>query len=123
MNSQAKKYPIQLAVACILVLIGLVLVALQFFQSETEPQPSMTVSQQNPAELPAAPVANRVPHNFSYHGIEVEDPYHWLKDQGYPEVDDQAVLSYLNEENAYFEAYFEPLQQQVETIFSELKGR
>ena len=41
------------------------------------------------------PVADRRPHSYSHHGVTIEDPYHWLKDQGYPQVDDPDVLAYL----------------------------
>ena len=56
------------------------------------------------AQLPPAPRAEQRPHSFERHGVRVEDPYHWLRDQGYPTVDDEDVLSYLRAENAYFEA-------------------
>jgi oligopeptidase B len=57
------------------------------------------------------------------HGIRVEDPYAWLRDAGYPKVDDKPVLDYLNAENAYFEAWKKPHEGLVETLFQELKGR
>ncbi|MEM7099895.1 MAG: S9 family peptidase [Pseudomonadota bacterium] len=69
------------------------------------------------------PVAPRRPHRFAHHGISVEDPYFWLKDQGYPNVDDVDVLDYLRAENAYFESAMAPLAPLVEEIFSELKNR
>ena len=46
------------------------------------------------------PVAEKRPHSYERHGITIEDPYFWLKDQGYPTVDDPDVLAYLNAENA-----------------------
>ena len=33
---------------------------------------------------------------------------HWLRDPGYPKVEDQDVLAYLKAENAYFEAAMAP---------------
>ena len=69
------------------------------------------------------PVATRKPHSFSHHGITVEDPYAWLRDPGYPQVDDADILSHLQAENAYFEEYMAPLQPVVEQIFEELKAR
>ena len=75
------------------------------------------------AELPAAPVGAVRPHSYTRHGITVEDPYHWLKDEGYPKVDDADVLDYLKAENGYFEAAMKPLQPLVETLFTEMKGR
>jgi len=70
-----------------------------------------------------APVAARKPHTFSHHGITVEDPYAWLRDPGYPKVNDPEILSYLQEENRYFERYMAPLEPVVEQIFEELKAR
>jgi oligopeptidase B len=74
-------------------------------------------------DLPPPPVAARVPHSVTHHGIVLDDPYAWLRDPGYPEVDDAAVLDYLNAENAYFEAWKKPHQGLVDTIFAEMKGR
>ena len=50
-------------------------------------------------------------------------PYHWLKDQSYPEVDDPDVLAYLEAENAYFDAVMAPHKALVDTIFAEIKAR
>ena len=69
------------------------------------------------------PVAQQRPHSYERHGITVEDPYFWLKDQGYPTVDDPDVLAYLKAENAYFEAQMKPRDALVETLFQEMKGR
>ena len=75
------------------------------------------------SNMPEPPVAQRISHSESHHGIRLEDPYHWLKDQSYPVVDDKPVLDYLNAENAYFDRVMGPLQPKVEQIFDELKGR
>jgi oligopeptidase B len=98
------------------------------FQTVPPPAEAAPLSQTMPkapssAELPAAPVAAVRPHGYTRHGITVEDPYHWLKDEGYPKVDDVAVLDYLKAENSYFEAAMKPLQPLVETLFTEMKGR
>jgi oligopeptidase B len=69
------------------------------------------------------PVAAKLAHNYTRHGITISDDYHWLKDQGYPKVDDKAVLDHLNAENAYFEAQMKPRAALVESIFQEMKGR
>jgi oligopeptidase B len=69
------------------------------------------------------PVAAKIPHSSTRHGITIADEYHWLKDQGYPKVDDAAVLEYLKAENAYFEAQMKPRAALVETIFQEMKAR
>jgi oligopeptidase B len=75
------------------------------------------------AAFPAPPIAAVRPHSYTRHGVTVEDPYFWLKDQGYPQVDDADVLGYLKAENAYFEAAMQPLAPLVETLFAEMKGR
>jgi len=77
----------------------------------------------DPALLPAPPRANRIPHSYERHGRAVADDYAWLKDAGYPQVSDEAVLSYLKEENAYFEAAMAPVRPLVDTLFAEMKGR
>ncbi len=69
------------------------------------------------------PVAKRIPHSSTRHGITLEDPYFWLKDQGYPKVDDAPVLEYLKAENAYFAAVMDPHKAVTDKIFAELKAR
>jgi protease II len=73
--------------------------------------------------LPIAPRAATRPHAFTHHGITIEDPWAWLKDPAYPNVDDEDVLAYLREENAYFDAAMAPHETLVDTIFEEMKGR
>ena len=72
---------------------------------------------------PTPPQAERRAWTQTVHGVTIEDPYHWLKDQSYPKVDDADVLAYLRAENAYFEAMMAPRQPLVEEIFAEIKGR
>ena len=71
----------------------------------------------------APPVAARKPHSSTHHGITIEDPYAWLRDPGYPKVEDKEVLDYLKAENAWFEAQMAPHEPLVETLFAEMKGR
>jgi oligopeptidase B len=75
------------------------------------------------SQLPAPPRAEQRPYSYERHGFRVEDPYFWLKDQGYPKVDDEDVLAYLKAENAYFQAAMKPHRQLIETLFQEMKGR
>ena len=70
-----------------------------------------------------SPIATKIPHSYTRHGVTISDDYHWLKDQGYPKVDDVPVLDYLKAENAYFEAQMKPHAARVETIFTEMKAR
>src|SRR5690242_1327910 len=76
-----------------------------------------------PITPPIPPVAEQRPHSFSHHGQSVDDPYAWLRDQGYPNVTDEDVLSYLKAENAYFEAWKAPHQELLDALFEEMKGR
>ncbi len=48
------------------------------------------------------PVAATRPHSFTLHGHTIEDPYAWLRDPNYPEVDDADVLAYLAAEKRLF---------------------
>lgn len=69
------------------------------------------------------PIAKRIPSEREFHGKTLQDPYFWMKDQGYPKVDDQEVLSYLREENAYHKAFLDPHKGLIDTVFEEFKGR
>lgn len=70
-----------------------------------------------------APVADKRPHEMTLHGKTLSDPYHWLKDDSYPVVDDKDVLDYVKAENAWFDAAMKPHAALVETLFQEMKGR
>jgi len=72
---------------------------------------------------PGPPVAARKPHSFTHHGRTVTDEYAWLRDPGYPDVTDKAILSHLEAENAWFEARMAPHKDLVETLFREMRGR
>ena len=71
----------------------------------------------------APPEAERRHHSFTVHGETIEDPWHWLRDLGYPNVEDPDVLSYLTAENEYFEAEMLPHRRLTDTIFEEIKAR
>ena len=71
----------------------------------------------------APPVAEKRDYEYTYHGITIADPYHWLRDSSYPVIDDKDILDHLKAENAYFEAQMAPHEGLVETIFQEIKGR
>lgn len=73
--------------------------------------------------LPPPPVAEQRPYSYERHGVRVDDPWHWLRDQGYPNVTDEDVLTYLKAENAYFDAWKAPHEALVEDLFQEMKGR
>ena len=69
------------------------------------------------------PVAATRPHSFTAHGVTIEDPYAWLKDPNYPEVEDKDVLAYLEAENAYFEGVMAPHKGLIDRLYAEMKGR
>jgi oligopeptidase B len=69
------------------------------------------------------PKAPQHPHSISHHGRSLDDPYAWLRDPGYPDVKDEAVLAYLGQENAWFETAMAPHQGVIDTLFEEMKGR
>jgi oligopeptidase B len=68
--------------------------------------------------LPDPPVAKRVPSTVPRHTGPVVDDYAWLLDR-----DDPDTLAYLRAENAYAEAWFEPLGPLREELFDEIKRR
>ena len=86
-------------------------------QTETTPQqqsskpeiamPDFSRLQQLKQPAPKAAIAT---HTVEHHGQTLKDDYHWLKDQGYPEVDDQEVIDYLKAENAYYDEFLKPNQ-------------
>ena len=72
---------------------------------------------------PAPPVADQRSHTYTHHGITIEDPWHWLRDDAYPDVDDADVLAYLAAENEYFREMMSPYRALTDTIFGEIKAR
>ena len=69
------------------------------------------------------PIAAQRQHLSHHHNRTLSDPYHWLKDPGYPDVTDRDVLQYLADENAYYIAAMKPVTGLQETLFTEVKGR
>ncbi|GAB5351718.1 S9 family peptidase [Qipengyuania sp. 483] len=69
------------------------------------------------------PTAEKRDYSYSHHGITISDPYHWLKDDSYPTVDDEDVLTHLKAENAWFEARMAPQQKLVDELYEEMKAR
>ncbi len=74
-------------------------------------------------DLTAPPTAEQRPYNYTRHGVTIDDPWHWLRDPNYPDVQDQEVLAYLKAENAYFEAAMAPHKALIDELFEEMKGR
>jgi oligopeptidase B len=76
------------------------------------------------SEAPSSPpIAEKREHTFTHHGITISDPYHWLKDQSYPVVDDEDILDYVKAENAWFEARMAPQKELTDALFEEMKAR
>jgi oligopeptidase B len=73
--------------------------------------------------ITAPPVAEQRPYSYERHGVTIEDPWHWLRDQGYPQVTDEDVLAYLTAENDYFEQWAESHRTLLDELFEEMKGR
>lgn len=73
--------------------------------------------------LNTPPVAAKKPQSATHHGITITDDYAWLRDPGYPEVTDPAVLAQLEAENAWFEAQMAPHQPLIDRLFTEMRGR
>ncbi|RQW45244.1 S9 family peptidase [Novosphingobium sp. LASN5T] len=69
------------------------------------------------------PVAAKKPQSITHHGITVTDDYAWLRDPGYPEVTDKAVLAHLEAENAWFESRMADRQPVIDALFREMRGR
>ena len=76
-----------------------------------------------PVRLLSPPTAEKRPYSYERHGVTIEDPWHWLRDPKYPEVDDPDVLAYLKAENAYFESWKAQHQGLLDQLFEEMKGR
>ena len=69
-------------------------------------------------EAATPPVAKRIPHQFSLHGVEITDPYFWLKEKKNPDV-----IAYLNAENAYREAVMKPTEPLQKKLYDEFLSR
>ena len=76
-----------------------------------------------PTAIPAPPKAEQRPYSYERHGITIQDPWHWIRDQGYPQVTDKDVLAYLTEENDYFGHWQEQHKALLDELFEEMKGR
>ena len=59
------------------------LFAATIFTAQSAPAQKATMNKAT--VLPAPPSAEQRPYSYERHGIRVEDPWHWLKDQSYPD--------------------------------------
>ncbi|RXZ64502.1 S9 family peptidase [Pelagerythrobacter rhizovicinus] len=69
------------------------------------------------------PIAAKRPVKATHHGLEISDDYAWLRDEGYPAVEDPEVLAHLAAENAWFEARMKPYRPLVDALFKEMRAR
>ncbi len=91
--------------------------------SQSQEQPRSQENMEESIVMSEAPIPERREHTETHHGYELSDPYHWLKDQSYPTIDDKDVLAYLQAENAYFEEFAEALKDDVDYLYDELVAR
>lgn len=68
----------------------------------------------------AAPIAKKVPHELTAHGVTRVDNYYWMRDDARK---DPEVLSHLEKENAYLETVLAPLSDTRERLYEELVSR
>ena len=73
--------------------------------------------------LTTPPKAVKQPTTVTHHGITVTDDYAWLRDSGYPEVKDAAILGHLAAENAWFETRMAGQQGRIDALFKEMRAR
>ena len=69
------------------------------------------------------PLAAKRPQPYTRHGVTVQDDYAWLRDPGYPKVDNPEIIAHLEAENAWFEGRMAPQQPVIERLFTEMRGR
>jgi oligopeptidase B len=70
-----------------------------------------------------APRVKQKPFCYKIHNQEINDNFNWLRDKNWPNVQDKEVLAYLKKENKYCKSFFLPLEDSIDIIFNELKGR
>ena len=79
--------------------------------------------------IPGAPVAPRKTTQSIHHGITVKDEYNWLRADNWqeamrdPEKLPEAIKSYLEEENTYYESAMADTADLQQALISEMRGR
>lgn len=68
----------------------------------------------------SAPVAKKVPHEMTVHGVTRNDNYYWMRDDSRT---DEEILSHLEQENSYVETVLAPLKKNREALYEELVSR
>src|ERR1700738_189876 len=80
--------------------------------------PLLAVLSLTAADIPAPPVAKKVPHVTEINGRKLVDNYFWLRDKKKPEV-----AAYLEAENAYTAAVMEPTGAFQKRLYDEMLSR
>ncbi|PIA57631.1 hypothetical protein AQUCO_00600389v1 [Aquilegia coerulea] len=70
----------------------------------------------SPSSTP--PIPKRIPFEVSIHGKTWQDPYHWMSNTKDPDL-----LTYLNQENSYTEAFMADTVNLQKILFEEMKSR
>jgi oligopeptidase B len=82
---------------------------------------STTQAADHASPLPSPPDVAKKPHVVEApHGAQRNDEYYWLRDDTRKNPE---MLAYLNEENAYTDAYMARLKPLQETVYEEIVGR
>jgi oligopeptidase B len=69
------------------------------------------------------PQAQEIPFANRYHGEELIDNYHWLRDKNWPKVNAAEVIEHLAAENKYYQSEMQDFKAQEELIYKEIIGR
>jgi oligopeptidase B len=96
----------------------------QFSERKTMDLKNTPLNSQDLTHQP--PRAEKRTHLMTYHGITLQDPYHWLRDKDWKDpqdgVKDPNILKYIKAENTYTEAFFDPLKPEIDRLFTQWKG-
>lgn len=69
------------------------------------------------------PIAKKKPYVHKAHGDERQDPYYWMNDFFKKGPDSTNVVTYLEQENSYFEKMIEDAKGLENELYLEMKGR
>lgn len=67
------------------------------------------------------PIAKKETKITKIHGYELKDDYAWLRDRN--KVRNPEIIKYLEDENAYTEAYMKPHKEFADNLYKEMLGR
>ncbi len=79
--------------------------------------------------LALPPLATLKPHRTTWHGVTLDDPFHWLRAGNWQEVMrnpsalEPEIRAYLEAENAYADAALSDTADLQKTLFEEMKAR